>query len=656
MYFQIKEVILWPRNSGFPPRRILFETGMVNIITGASRTGKSAVTPIIDYCLGSHSCSIPVNTIRQACSWFGVLVSTGQGQKLFARREPESQQATDDMFVLEGPEVEIPNRIPSKTTTAEQVRRSLDELAGLTKLDFSAGDNAVTSRSGRPSFRDMAAFTFQPQNVVANPDVLFYKADTYDHRQKLRTIFPYVLNAITPEQMAKEHELDGLHRELRRKEKELADAQQVSARWLAEIRTHVSTARELGLLENDVPENIDQTEMLTLLKQIVSRTDNTLKVTAETLNESIAEMTALEKEESKISHELTSLKWRLSEMRRLKESVDQYGQALQVQRDRLKVSDWLNGQHSNGVDCPVCGHALDKAAEELEALVASLRQVEAASGVTREIPVAFDLEMQRVNSDVKLFSEKLEAVQIRRKSLTARSSEAKQEQYRVKQVERFVGSLESSLSFYERLGQDSELAAEVSRLRERVQILREEVSAANIAARKRRAIETINGFAGKMLPHLDVEDPDAPMALSVDDLTVRIVGTDRTSLLSEIGSGSNWLSYHIATILALHQFFIKLPHSPVPQFVVFDQPSQVYFPKKLAGRQTDEDPRMLDEDVDAIRKAFIVFDKFVSHFSDRFQIIVLDHAPDAVWGTLPATHLVEEWRNGPKLVPMEWLQ
>ena len=86
--------------------------------------------------------------------------------------------------------------------------------------------------------------------------------------------------------------------------------------------------------------------MLTLLKQIVSRTDNTLKVTAETLNESIAEMTALEKEESKISHELTSLKWRLSEMRRLMESVDQYGQALQVQRDRLKVSDWLNGQHS----------------------------------------------------------------------------------------------------------------------------------------------------------------------------------------------------------------------------------------------------------------------------------------------------------------------
>ena len=119
---------------------------------------------------------------------------------------------------------------------------------------------------------------------------------------------------------------------------------------------------------------------------------------------------------------------------------------------------------------------------------------------------------------------------------------------------------------------------------------------------------------------------------SAADLGTDVVIESHRASLSEIGSGSNWLAYHIATILALQQFFMKLPHGPVPQFVVFDQPSQVYFPKKLAGRQTDEDPKMLDEDVDAIRKAFIVFDRFVSHFSERFQIIVLDHAPDAVWG------------------------
>lgn len=41
MYFQIKEIILWPKNPAFKPRRLPFETGKVNIISGASRTGKS---------------------------------------------------------------------------------------------------------------------------------------------------------------------------------------------------------------------------------------------------------------------------------------------------------------------------------------------------------------------------------------------------------------------------------------------------------------------------------------------------------------------------------------------------------------------------------------------------------------------------------------
>lgn len=657
MYFQIKEVILWPRKTGFPPRRIPFETGMVNIITGASRTGKSAVTPIIDYCLGSHTCSIPVNTIRDACSWFGVLVSTSQGEKLFARREPGIQQGTDDMFVKEGITVEIPDEIPGKTDTAENVRRTLDELAGLTKLDFSSSDIVATGRSGRPSFRDMAAFTFQPQNVVANPDVLFYKADTYDHRQKLRTIFPYVLNAITPAQMAIAHELDGLLRELRRKEKELADAQEVSARWLAEIRTHVSTARELGLIPKDESDNFTKNEMLGLLKDIVARTDHTLKVTASTLDESVAELTALEKEESSISRELTTLRRRLTEMKRLKDSVGQFEHALEVQRDRLKISDWLHPQHTGSEDCPVCGNSLENAGKELNDMVAALRQIEEASGVTREIPVVFDLEMQRVDSDVKIFTDKLEAVQIRSKSLTERSSSAKAEQYQAKKVERFVGSLESSLSFYERLGEDAALATEVAGLRERVKQLQREVSEANVNARKRAALQRVNKYAGKLLEHLDVEDPDAPMELHLDDLSVRVTGNERTNLLSEIGSGSNWLAYHIATILGLQQFFLSLEHSPVPQFVIFDQPSQVYFPKKLAGRKIEDiDPDLLDEDVDAIRKAFTVFDRFVGHFKDRFQIIVLDHAPEVVWGKMPATHLVDEWRNGNKLVPMEWLE
>ena len=39
----------------------------------------------------------------------------------------------------------------------------------------------------------MAAFNFQPQHIVANPYTLFFKADTTEHREKLRIIFPLAL-------------------------------------------------------------------------------------------------------------------------------------------------------------------------------------------------------------------------------------------------------------------------------------------------------------------------------------------------------------------------------------------------------------------------------------------------------------------------------
>lgn len=68
MKFTINSVILWPRKDGYSPRFLPFKSEAVNIITGASRTGKSALIPIIDYCLGSDKCTIPVDIIRNACS------------------------------------------------------------------------------------------------------------------------------------------------------------------------------------------------------------------------------------------------------------------------------------------------------------------------------------------------------------------------------------------------------------------------------------------------------------------------------------------------------------------------------------------------------------------------------------------------------------
>lgn len=45
MFFQLRKLILWPRAGG-SPRVVEFRPGIVNVISGASKTGKSAVIPI----------------------------------------------------------------------------------------------------------------------------------------------------------------------------------------------------------------------------------------------------------------------------------------------------------------------------------------------------------------------------------------------------------------------------------------------------------------------------------------------------------------------------------------------------------------------------------------------------------------------------------
>nr|WP_315428408.1 DUF3732 domain-containing protein [uncultured Albidiferax sp.] len=656
MFFQIRAIVLWPRNPEFKPRRLQFDLGKVNVISGASRTGKSAVIPIIDYCLGSSTCSIPVNTIRKYCEWFGVVVATDQGDKLLARREPGAQRSTDDMFLMEADRItEVPLRIV-KNTNADAVKRLLDDLAGLSKLDFTGGGDDSTGFDGRPSFRDLAAFTFQPQNIVANPDVLFFKTNTYEHREKLRKIFPYVLGAVTPALMSKQFELGRTRQELRRKERELKDAQQVSARWLADLMVKFSEAQELGLTPKS-EQQPTRGQMIELLEEVVARTDLTLSVSTSTISDALRELSGLDAEEREVSRELTTLRHRLEEMNRMSSGVDQYEAAIGLQRGRLKLSSWLVSHTDDAADCPMCGSHTDSAKRKLEVLSARLEEVEAEAGVDKEVPAAFDRELQRVTAEVGQTTERLRSVQIRKRALSGRSKEASERQFAAKKAERFVGNLESALDLHRRLGSDSELVDEVARLREIVQRLEAELREQDVDSRKRRALLAVNTHAGRLLPSLDVENADDPISLEISDLTIKVRGAERDDYLSEIGSGSNWLSYHLAMLLALHQFYLAQPSSPVPGFMVLDQPSQVYFPKRVVTRPDEavEEPLFRDEDIDAVRKAFEVMGQVVLKAEGKLQLIVLDHASRDVWGDIPGVVGLREWRDGVKLVPMKWL-
>jgi hypothetical protein len=100
MKFQLLKLVIWPKGTNFAPRIVEFKPGVLNVITGTSRTGKSAIIPIIDYCLAASDCYIPIDTIRDHASWYGVVFQTSSEDILFARGVPIGNKVSNDFFVL----------------------------------------------------------------------------------------------------------------------------------------------------------------------------------------------------------------------------------------------------------------------------------------------------------------------------------------------------------------------------------------------------------------------------------------------------------------------------------------------------------------------------------------------------------------------------
>jgi hypothetical protein len=456
--------------------------------------------------------------------------------------------------------------------------------------------------------------------------------------------------------LAKQHELQQLQRELRRKEAELLDVQLISERWIATLQASVAEARDLGFLPSIDPSHMSRGEMLEALKGVAALKRPERSVTAADIQESGDELRRLSSEEATVSQELSTLGRRLAEMQQLRESIGSFRDALALQRDHLQVSQWLMEHRADAHDCPICGNNLAEVSPRLEELLRSLDATERSVKQIGDVPPSFDREMERVRAAVSQGVERLRGIRIRQTALARRSDEARAEHYGILNASRFLGRLEADLKTLESIGQDGELRSEVDALREQVNALLRIVSSAGIEERMRRAVNTVNLNAGRLMPHLDAERPNSPISLSERELTIKVQGNNRDDYLWEIGSGSNWLSYHVAVSLALQQFFLTVRNCAVPNFIVYDQPSQVYFPRRLAARDSDEveETPLRDQDVAAVRRILTAIAMVVEASDRKLQVIVLDHASESVWGSVPGVHSVEDWRDGRALVPHAW--
>lgn len=657
MKFQIVNLIIWPKNKTFPPRIIKFEKGKVNVITGGSRTGKSAIIPIIDYCLASSECQIPIDTIRDHSEWYGVLFETAHEQVLIARKGPEGRVPSDSFFLSRGTKLSIPPTIAEANEKTESIKHLLNSISSTPYFRLSGAEDMRPFQE-RLGFRDLMALVFQSQEVVANQNILFYKTHAHEHRERLKNWLPYILGAENLEVLSARQRLSVVQTKLSQLRREIEKAKRISESWLSNMAGHLQIAKTYGLLSEDYITSSDPSELIATTKDILSSPPDRPQPTSPQIENANRELLLLEEQDDKISDEISLIRKRLEDIGRLKSGLIEYSGSARRRADRLHVSQWLEDIKQSSHDCPLCGSGdHENSSNELRKISAAFKKVEDEANKTKDIPTSFVREENSLR-------EQLEDSLSRRKSLNTRidralaQNKAAKEQFdRRQSMYFFLGHLKASLETFQSLTTEGSFGEEISKLEDEEKRLLGLIDPEGVQRKLQAALKLVAQKALIRLQTLDAEDKykTIPPEFSVKDLSLKVLSNDgHWHFLAEVGSASNWLSFHIAFISALHEFFNEITDSCVPSFAVFDQPSQVYFPKTSRAATASDKSQYSDEDVDAVIGIFKTLANSVREQKGNWQCIVLDHARDEIYRDIEEVHEVEVWRDGNKLIPINW--
>lgn len=211
---------------------------------------------------------------------------------------------------------------------------------------------------------------------------------------------------------------------------------------------------------------------------------------------------------------------------------------------------------------------------------------------------------------------------------------------------------------FESLVDGGEFQEEIEILEEEYKSLVKKVDYSGVQRRIDSKTAEISQGILKHLMTLDVEGKYRKIApkFSIKDLNISVKSSDgHWHFLAEVGSASNWVAFHLALMCSLQEFFLEQQVSCVPNFVIIDQPSQVYFPKlKRNDEKGKLDPKYDTEDVDAVKSMFRTIANSILESKGAWQCIILDHADKDIYGDIEGVEEICEWRGGEKLIPTEW--
>lgn len=244
---QIKNLIFY--NSIGEKRILSFEMGKVNIITGESKTGKTALIDIVNYCLCSDDCKISEGIIRDTVEWFAILLQLEAEQVFIARRNPNkiNQASTQHIYFQNADIVEIPELLDLyNNSDVDSLKDFFTKKLYISEFINSSEEGTRAAVS--VNFKHARFYSYQPQDLIAQRNYLFYNQSEPFIPQTIKDTLPYFLGAIREDTFRIEQEISKKKRALAKLEKEFVDYQRLNNDGSKKVFELIDEAKQLNLL------------------------------------------------------------------------------------------------------------------------------------------------------------------------------------------------------------------------------------------------------------------------------------------------------------------------------------------------------------------------------------------------------------------------
>jgi hypothetical protein len=627
-------------------REVEFALGRLNVVTGASKTGKSALLDIVDYCWGRGECTVPEGEIRRNVSWFAILLDRDGEGILVARRNPgPAGKASDEIFFERGVDG-LPDSTKgfAKNVTADGLRNHLSVVLGIAENRF-VPEPGATRIPLEASASQAIFFCLQAQDEIANRRLLFHRQGEQFIPQHIKDCLPYFVGAMGEDHYLQRMRYEEARGRLRKLERQYADARALANEATGTAQSLMQDAKRVGLLP---PEAFGESP--SDIRALLATAAAPRELAYARNDDPATDLTDLENRRRRLRGEMQDIRDEIAEVQRLEREASEFQIEASEQKARLVSIGLLSDDSGDAETCPLCDSHLPTPIPSVTEVRRTLSALEGQlHSVTRDNP-RLQARQAELEARRNAVDDQLRIVQA---DIIARISENERlriEQDQFTEQARMAGRIAYYLENAQSVASDDGIRLAIARARAEVAELEQLLDQEAMEERLTTALSLVSRDLTKYARDLDLEHGENTLRLDRKNLTVVADTMDGPLALPQIGSGENWVGYHVAAHLALHGLF-RARNRPVPAFLMLDQPSQVHYPP---DRDVGEIDGKSDEDQAAVARLYrLLFDYCEAHNSGM-QIIVMDHV-ELLEDWFRAS-IAQRWRDNIKLVPPSWLR